>query len=674
MKQFNIPILTATLAVLVGILSTSFFTVPIVWVWIAILFLLISLIIYNRLAYMSQVASLLFGLTLIALFFFIGILSVYRADPLRVQTHYIHQPTQKPQTLLFSIEEVLKPSRYHHKYIVALYQLDSLKSTGKLLLNINKDSINKLPSIGEWYYARSAIVDVPIPKNPYQFDYGAYLKRNHIYGQIYIKHHELLLTSHTSKGSKVWASRFRESVLKKLNNYSFTKSQLAIMQALLLGQRQDIDTEINVQYARAGMMHILAVSGLHVGIILLLLRLSTRLISGYRLRWVRSGVIIIAIWCFACITGGSPSVLRAATMFSFLELGTALGGKKESHNAVIFSALILLLIDPSLLYHIGFQLSYIAVIAILWIQPWLYRFYTPHNYILRILWGTITVTVAAQLGVLPLSIFYFHQLPGLFLISNSVILPFLGILISIGVIILILASLDILPDILAMYYGKTIDMLNSFIAWVASQDTFIVSHISLSLSVMLSYYLVIVLCISILQKYRFQKCILLAIVIITSSTILLYEKAYPQKGHITIFQTNKQSLIGMYTGHTLTLYTPDSLYDHKKDSRVKSYKDQFSIHTIKVQAMSNYFFFKQQQLLVIDSLGVYQIPKAQPAYILLSQSPNINLERMIDYYPKAIIIADGTNYKSDIIRWKSTCLKRKIPFHSTYEKGAFSIE
>lgn len=674
MKQFNIPILTATLALLIGILSTSFFTISIVWVWIAILFLVIALVIFNWLAYKHQGASLLFGITLIVLFFFIGMLSVYRTDPVRLQTHYIHQSTEKPQTLLFSIEEVLKPSRYQNKYIVVLYQLDSLKSSGKLLLNINKDSIGKLPSVGKWYYARSTIVDVPTPKNPYQFDYGAYLKRNHIYGQIHIKHHELLLTSHTSKGIKVWASRFRESVLKKLNNYSFTKSQLAIMQALLLGQRQDINTEINAQYARAGMMHILAVSGLHVGIILLLLRLSTQLISGYTLRWVRSGIIIIAIWCFACITGASPSVLRAATMFSFLELGTALGGKRESHNAVIFSAFILLLIDPSLLYHIGFQLSYIAVIAILWIQPWLYRFYTPHNYILRTLWGTITVTIAAQLGVLPLSIFYFHQFPGLFLISNSVILPFLGILISVGVIILVLAMLDILPDILAMYYGKTIDTLNSFIAWVASQDAFIVSHISLSLSVMLSYYVVIIASISILQKYRFQKVIFLATVIITSSVILFYQKANPQKGHLAILHINKQSLIGMYTAHTLTLYSPDSLYDYKKDYRVKSYKDKLPIRNVEVQAMPNYFLFKQQQLLIIDSLGIYQIPKAQPVYILLSQSPNINLERMIDYYPTVTIIADGTNYKSDITRWKATCLKRKIPFHSTYEKGAFIIE
>ena len=369
-----------------------------------------------------------FGIVMLLFFLILGIGNSSLKDPLNNKLHYTHHNDSIHHTYLFSIQEQLKSSQYQDKYIIQLHKQDSTKITGKVLLSIQKDSTQKLLTVGHWYYTRTPIRDLPSRKNPYQFDYGAYLKKKHIYGQFFIQKDELLEVNYTSKNFYTYAIRFRESVIRKLRNQPFTQEQLTVIQALLLGKRQDIDAHLSNQYANAGMMHILAVSGLHVGIILLLLRFVTRLISGRKLRWVRSGISISLLWCFAFITGLSPSVLRAVTMFSFLELGSCLGGKRRINDALVFSAFILLIIDPSLMYQVGFQLSYLAVIAILWIQPWLYNFYQPRYYIIKKLWGIITVSIAAQVGVLPLSLFYFHQFPGLFLVSNIIILPFLRII------------------------------------------------------------------------------------------------------------------------------------------------------------------------------------------------------------------------------------------------------
>ncbi|MEP0266819.1 ComEC/Rec2 family competence protein [Dokdonia sp.] len=673
MNHFNLLFGKATSAFILGIIVSTYISISFSLLISSIIILCIFLFTCHVLAQKKQQWSIPFGIGILLLFFNIGILNTSIRNPLLNLSHYTHKQDTNTHTFLFSIEGKLKPTTYHNKYVVILHQKDSIQTAGNVLLNIQKDSTMSSLEIGEWYYIRAPITNLPIPKNPYQFDYGQYLKRKQIYGQFFVDKQEILSSNQTSENMWVWSSRFRESVLSKLKREKFTPDQLVIIKALLLGQRQGIDKEISTQYANAGMMHILAVSGLHVGIILLLLRFITHPIAFRRIRWIRSGIIIGLLWFFAFITGLSPSVLRAVTMFSFLEVGDTLGGKRKTNDALLFSAFILLIINPSLLYEVGFQLSYTAVIAILWIQPWLYSFYTPKYYIPRKIWGIITVTIAAQIGVAPLSLFYFHQFPGLFLLSNSVVLPFLGILLSIGVLIICLSAFSILPDWLAIFYGKIIDTLNHFIQWIAIQEAFVITHISLTSLSMFMIYVILIASIALLKKYSYKKILTLFIIVLISISINNYNKYYGEESHLTIFHKNRQTLIGIYTTNEITVYTRDSTYQYKDDNRIEAYQNTFPLDNICVLPMQNYFSIKQKKLLVIDSLSIYTISGMQPDYVLLSQSPNIHLDHLISLYPNTTIIADGTNYKSDITRWKASCAQQKIPFHSTYEKGFFRI-
>ena len=625
-----------------------------------------------------QKMPLLKGLfTASAFLFFIALGHILhsRILPKNQELHYTHISKQTDTNTLLEIKEILKPTSYQNKYIGKVYSVDSQNRTGDILININKDSLDKPEyGVGDRLYIRAAISPLPVPKNPYQFDYGLYLKRKGIYGQLSIGHYQVLRLQESGSGVRVGVSRFRESVQEKLASYPFSSDQLAIINALILGQRQGIDREMSNQYAAAGMMHILAVSGLHVGIILLLLRFITRPLSAYKLRFVRSGLIIILIWLFAILTGLSPSVLRAATMFSFLEASTLLGSKKETHNALIASAFVLLLFDPLLVYQVGFQLSYAAVLAILWIQPWLSGLLIIENKVLRFLWNTVTVTTAAQIGVLPLSLFYFHQFPGMFLVSNLVILPLLGILLATGIIVVILARLDILPDFLVIGFGKAIDVLNYFIAWVASQEAFVFKYITISLVLMLGLYMAVIAVITLLKKYSFKRLCFALLGIAVLCGVFVAQKIEAKKSEFIIFHKSRQTLLATYSQGTLHLQTEDSLWDFNNDSRIKAYRDKVALDTITTQAVQNVISFNNQQILVIDSLAVYTLEEYSPNFILLTQSPNVNLDRLITVYPQATIIADGNNYKSDVDRWRTTCRKRKIPFHSTYEKGSFVMK
>lgn len=595
-------------------------------------------------------------------------------NPLKDGSHYARKTHGQEQPLVFEVRAQLKPTTFQNKYVVQLKQANRKAATGKLLLNVSKDSSHSLLKVGQHIATHSIIQDVPRPKSPYQFNYGTYLKKQHIHGQIHARSHELLLLAQEGNDVVVWAARFRESVQESLHRQPFTERQLSVINALLLGQRQGIDRQLNDQYADAGVIHILAVSGLHVGIILWLLRAITAPFSRYRWRHFRSILIIVCIWAFAFITGASPSVLRAATMFSFLELGRAVGGQSNTFNSLMYSALFLLLLNPLQLYQVGFQLSYLAVIAILWIQPWLSNLYKPTYKLSQLLWDTMTVTVAAQLGVMPLSLFYFHQFPGLFMVSNLVILPSLGILLGSGIGIIVLSYFHILPNSIAWSYGVVIDGLNGFIGWVAAQEAFIFKHLSISRLEMAGMYLCIFSGIYLFQKYSYKKLLLFMGVIVCGIGILTYQKSTPEPSHFVIFQKSRSTLMGAYANSELRLFCNDSAYDYLSDYKVSNYKDQLSIKSISRDSLRSVFRFKRKTILRIDSLGIYDIPTLNPNIVVLSQSPNINLHRLIDRYPNIQIIGDGSNYRSDIIRWKATCLERKIPFHSTYEKGAFVLK
>lgn len=673
MRKLNLPILQILITLGIGIIIYDYLQVALVSIISIAVSIVILLIFLHKYATKKVFSEIPFILTLCALFITLGYLTRERANDLKDSQHYTYSKTSNSQKILFSIEETLKPTRYYDKYVIQVRKIQEQNGSGKILLNVTKDSLSKLLRVGEWYYVQSDIQSLPKPKNPYQFDYGAYLERKEIFGQLSLPRQELLKSDQSSKGPRVWSSRFRESVQRSLRSYSFSKQQLSIIEALVLGQKQGIDKEMNAQYAAAGMMHILAVSGLHVGIVLLLLRFLLKPVRFYRLKWIKSGIIILLIWSFAFITGLSPSVMRAATMFTFLEIGSALGGKRKSRDAVLVSAVILLLYDPMLLYQVGFQLSYLAVLAILWVQPWLEKFWTPKYKIINYLWGIATVTIAAQIGVMPLSLFYFHQFPGLFFISNIVILPFLGVILGGGIVVSSLAVVGWLPDWLILGYGSIIDLMNGFIGWVARQESFVSTHISMSLAMLLVTYFLLVSIIGFLKKYSTIRYAIAVIALLIATGVWLYEKNNPPSPHIAILNKNRVTAIVSYSSEQMSVQTNDSLFDLETDYRINAYRDALVINTITVDSLRNFYSFQNKELLLVDELGIYNVSNIQPDYILLTGSPKINLERLLTVFPKAFIIADASNYKSYVDRWQSTCLERKVPFHSTYEKGAFII-
>ncbi|MGB5361729.1 MAG: ComEC family competence protein, partial [Aureibaculum sp.] len=325
MQWFKFTIIKLTLFLVLGILLGYFFDVSLTLSFILNLISVLCLtllFISNRFGFKLKT---LFGLLTYLTFICIGLLAVCIHNPMNHQDHYSNlfkSELNSDQAITFKVKEVLKSGNYYDKYIIDFKNINDKKVTGKSLLNVQKDSTQKSLRIDDIVFSKTIIKDLIPPLNPHQFNYKEYLKKQYIYHQIFLKNDELMVINQSNRSIYGFASKLRETINQKLKPYNFKPDELAIINALLLGQRQDISEETYNNYTNAGAIHILAVSGLHIGIILLILNFLFKPIEGFKHGlYIKTIIIIFLLWSFAIVAGLSPSVMRAVTMFSVVAIG-----------------------------------------------------------------------------------------------------------------------------------------------------------------------------------------------------------------------------------------------------------------------------------------------------------------------------------------------------------------
>lgn len=674
MKLFNFTIIKLTICLIAGIIIGYFFNVSLKFNTYALVFLFIILTIHYLIAKNRFIKTIWFGLIAYTITIFIGVFAVNIHNQRNRSTHYtnnINIENDSINKIVFRIREVIKPSKYSDKYIVDVLETNGLKVSGKLILNIPKDATNNF-KVDHVFLTKSVFQEIKPPLNPGQFDYKAYLKKQDIYHQLYISKQELLKISSSTNTIFGIAYKIRQHINSKLKAYPFKPDELAIINAILLGQRQDLSEDVYNSYTNAGAVHILAISGLHIGIILILLSTLLKPIEPFKYGlYIKTIILVLILWSFAIIAGLSASVTRAVTMFSIVAIGMHLKRPANIYNTLAISIFILLLFKPLFLFDVGFQLSYLAVLSIVSVDPYLYKLWKPRNWLLKKYWHTFTITISAQLGILPISIFYFNQFPGLFFVSNLIIIPVLGLILGLGILVIILAVTDLLPDFIATLFGNCITVMNTVVGWVANQDIFLIKNISFSLVYVLGSYLIIIALTRVLIKRNYSRLLFFLISIIIFQGTFLYNKFEPPKNKFLIFHKSRFSMIGKVAPNQLILYHNLDSFAKKDDRTVPDYLVKNHIGDLKEDTLRNLYQFKNKTLLVVDSLGIYNLKKLHPDVILLRNSPKVNLTRLIDSLRPNLIIADGSNFKSYTNRWKTTCEKDNVSFHYTGNQGAY---
>jgi len=367
--------------------------------------------------------------------------------------------------------------------------------SGKILLYMEKsDSAGSLKP-GEWIVFRAVPQGITNTGNPGSFDYKAYLSRRGVFFQAYLPDVNWLKVKELPKMSiGSVAARARMHMLGILARAGMDGDDYAVASAILLGYSDYLDPALRQAYSGSGAMHVLCVSGLHVGIVYLALSIMLGFLK--RLRHgqaLRSLIIVLAIWGYAMMTGLSPSVTRAATMFTFVSAGGLTRRRTPIYNTLAASAFFILIFNPGLIAEIGFQLSYLAVLGIVSIQPGLYGLLKFKFYPADKAWALITVSIAAQLATFPLAMFYFNQFPSYFLLTNLLVIPLSFLIMVSGLLYFIVSPFAYLGLLAGRLLGLSIGFMNDAIRFIEDLPGAVVQGIFISQWQMWFIYLGIIL-------------------------------------------------------------------------------------------------------------------------------------------------------------------------------------
>lgn len=398
-------------------LSTLLFQI-IVGCIIAILLFLTGMEIYCR-----RWRRILFTSIFYTLLFLLGIVWIGRDLPAQQSQHFVDKEadyligvvTDEP---LYSETGIRFPLEIRH----IVYNEKVNPATGQIMLRIvrkNKESDLTL-SYGDKLLFRNEVMEIRAPYNPKQFDYKRYLAHKNIYHQAYIQPADVWLIG-SGEGNNMVAKALvmRQYFVRKFEQFIADREALEVCSALILGYRANFQVETLAAFINTGTVHVLSVSGLHVGMVFFLLNFLLGFLDRFSHgRPIRFTLILISIWGYVLLTGMAPSILRAGVMISFILIAGWSQRSNQNLNSLFASACCLLLFDPFMIFDMGFQLSYLAVLGLFTLYPLLNRAFPVNNKWLRIIWQAVLVSVSAQLFTTPLALYYFHQFPNYFLLGN----------------------------------------------------------------------------------------------------------------------------------------------------------------------------------------------------------------------------------------------------------------
>lgn len=693
------PFIRLTIALIAGIIFQSLLLEQRIYhvIVLSILICLYSIVValsskfgYFQLRQINGVAAL-------AVVSFLGSFLVHSKYQQLPSNHYQNLDLSKIIGFTGSVVSPPIERTNYHRYDLALdfIQVDTLtnEAEGVIHLYIKKDSISKLLSYGDRIAVAHNFYPVPPPKNPNEFDYKGYLLKKGIYAQGFVTNSVIRnLGSERLNPILYYAFQVRANASKIIDSIIPRKNENGIAKALLLGIREGLSTEIKKSYSSAGAMHVLAVSGLHVGIVYLLLKTLLSFLKGtLRGRRVIALLSIIIIWFYAIVTGLSPSVLRAATMFSIVAIGEINTTKGNVYNNLGFSAFILLMIDPYLIYSVGFQLSYAAVFGIVYLQPILYRKWIAPYWLLDKIWSITCVSIAAQLATFPLVAHYFHQFPTYFLVSNLIVIPAASGMLTIGLLTILIYPISTeVSSFLGQILEWIIWCVNKAMAWVEMLPNSLITWIYLDLPSTLLVYISTLCFLSAIQYRSFKTVILcFVVVVLFNGWNFNFHLNQLESKKITFYEIKGKTAIDHSYGKEATLYI-DSFEDQELEllefqinpnrlaARLPPIKRTISI----IEESDNFEDMKLGfKLGVIDKLKfaiVYStndlhrldVP-IQTDFLLLELSNSRDLTLLFEKFRfESLILGNKINY------WSSREIvleaeKRNLPIHSLKKDGAF---
>ncbi|MDN3641487.1 ComEC/Rec2 family competence protein [Lutimonas halocynthiae] len=606
---------------------------------------------------------------------FLGITISTRSKPHHIRAHFSNHYVQG-SLLEVKILEKLKNNDFYMSYLGEIIGVNRLRSEGKIMIRVaNKDSLKPL-QLDEVLVTAQKLLRFKEPLNPGEFNFKEYARRKGLFYQLTLDNGEFFVAKDEQMGIRSKALMLREQMLRSLVKQDFSPEEFMIIEALLLGRKNDLAKEITEKYKNAGAMHILAISGLHIGILLMILNIILKPIEKIKHgKKAKLFLLLLFLWFFALLSGLSPSVVRSVLMFSILSIGIVTGRSSNLNHYLFVSLFLTLLIEPLFIFDLGFQLSYVALISIIGIGPIIKNLWTPKHKLLRYFWALFVVSLAAQLGILPLSLYYFHHFSGAFMLSSLIVIPILGLVLGGGYMMIFLDQINYLPKMYVGIYSYLIESMNRVIDLIGNIEILIYSGIYFNLFLVILCYILIYYIVKFIKLRSIEQLIKLCFCCMVIFSFLLFEyKMGQSKSNFMVFNKYKESLFFKRSGNDLTIYASPENGTVHFEKKIEDYSTQHLNLTLNhAEGIKHFYKFQNKHIMVIDHESIKTDFGFEPDILVLIKSPKINLNRLLMKIHPSVIIADGSNYQTYKSLWKKSAKAAGVIFHDTSKDGAFIL-
>ena len=558
------------------------------------------------------------------------------------------------------------------------------KAKGRLLLYFGKDS-SHTPALN---YGSQVVFTKPLQLiknsgNPGNFNYRQFNAFKDIYHQVFLKPEEYAITTTSQKnGFQQWLFNVRSFVISKLQQYIPGNKEAGVAEALLIGYRDDLDKDLVQAYSNTGVVHIIAISGLHLGMIYAVLVLFFRPFKKQRwAKWLKPIVVLAVLWVFTFLAGAVPSIMRSAVMFTFIILGETIDRKSSVYNTLASSAFVMLCYNPYFLWDIGFQLSYVAVVSIVIFSKPVYNWFYVENKMIDTIWKLTSVTIAAQILTIPILFYSFHQFPNLFLLTNCIVVPLSTVVLFAELIVLIVSPMQAVAGFCGGVTGFLLRFMNGFIEKMSSFHFAVTDEIQNSLAETILLYVAIIFLATwlILKKNTAMWVGLVSLVLfVILDAMEKYEVRQQEK--LIVYNVPKQTAIDFISENHYSFVGDSTMTEdgYLRNFHLKPARTLYK--AIEQQQLKNllisypFIQFNNTRLLLLDKPYRFEDEtKIKIGAIVITKNPKVNISDLAKTFDCNQYVFDGSNSLYKISKWKHDCDSLHLRYHICTDDGAFEL-
>ena len=635
---------------------------------------------------LQSLEAILFFIAMIVL----GLFLTHKNDESK-NTNWYGKAYKPNDFILVRIDEPVIEKNKSYKanaYVEGIIKNDSLiKTQGKIIVYFAKDSAAGLLNYGDKILIHKNIQTIKNSGNPGSFNYQRYASFQQLFHTIFLKEKDWVKTNERQVS---WFKQFifsaREKILDILKkNIGDNKDELGIAEALLIGYTNDLDNDLVQAYSNTGVVHVIAISGMHLGLIyVMLVWVFGKLPFIKKSKIIQVVLILSCLWLFSLLTGASASVLRSAVMFSCVAIGKNFFKQASIFNSLAASAFILLCYNPYYLWDVGFQLSYLAVIGIIIFQKPIYNtIYIKNKYVNEV-WKLVAISIAAQLLTFPICIYYFHQFPNLFILTNIIAVPLSSLILYLEIAMI---SLSWIP-----FIGTWLGKLTQWLVWLMNKIILFVNDFPFAvwdnllasiLTTLLLYVVVVTCCIWLIKKkkeyLKFSLLTLLCFVLLQS--FMQWQIKNQQK--LIVYNVPQHQAIDFVSGNTYkfigdSILLVDGILQnfHLKPGRIKLQLNQRVDSLSNCFAKKNFYQFNTKKIILIDEPIAFNslTTKINVDIILISKNPKLHIPQLASVFNCKTIVFDASNSLWKIDQWKEDCDKLNLQYYSVPDNGAYVLD